>query len=36
MSFEDDRIASLDTDDLDLIKVCYEEMYDHKPIFFSG
>jgi len=33
-NFEDDRIASLDTADLDLIKVCYEEMYDHKPIFF--
>ena len=33
-NFEDDRIASLDTDDLDLIKVCYEEMYNHKPIFF--
>lgn len=33
-NFEDDRIASLETADLDLIKVCYEEMYDHKPIFF--
>jgi len=33
-NFEDDRIASLDTDDLDLIKVCYEEMYNHQPIFF--
>jgi uncharacterized protein len=32
-NFEDDRIASLDTNDLDLIKVCYEEMYDCKPIF---
>lgn len=33
-NFEDDRIASLQTEDLDLIKVCYEEMFDHKPIFF--
>jgi predicted AAA+ superfamily ATPase len=33
-NFEDDRIASLATEDLDLIKVCYEEMFDCKPIFF--
>lgn len=33
-NFEDDRIASLETEDLDLIKVCYEEMFGHKPIFF--
>ena len=33
-NFEDDRIASLATDDLDRIKVCYEEMFDCKPIFF--
>lgn len=33
-NFEDDRIASLETEDLDLIKVCYEEMFDHKPVFF--
>ena len=33
-NFEDDRLATLDTADLDLIKICYEEMYDHKPIFF--
>jgi uncharacterized protein len=33
-NFEDDRIASLDTEDLDRIKVSYEEMYDCKPIFF--
>jgi predicted AAA+ superfamily ATPase len=33
-NFEDDRIASLDTDDLDRIKICYEEMFDYKPIFF--
>jgi predicted AAA+ superfamily ATPase len=33
-NFEDDRIATLDSSDLDLIKTCYEEMYDCKPIFF--
>lgn len=33
-NFEDDRIDSLDITDLDLIKVCYDEMYDHRPIFF--
>jgi predicted AAA+ superfamily ATPase len=33
-NFEDDRIASLVTEDLDRIKVCYEEMYGSKPIFF--
>lgn len=33
-NFEDDRIASLSTDDLDRLKVCYEEMFDCKPIFF--
>lgn len=33
-NFEDDRIASLATEDLDRIKVCYEEMFDCKPIFF--
>ena len=33
-NFEDDRLANLETSDLDLIKTCYEEMYDHKPIFF--
>ena len=33
-NFEDDRLAVLDTADLDLIKVCYEEMYEHKPFFF--
>ncbi|MGN0230500.1 MAG: ATP-binding protein [Muribaculaceae bacterium] len=33
-NFEDDRIDSLDISDLDLIKTCYEEMYDHKPLFF--
>jgi len=33
-NFEDDRISSLATEDLDLIKLCYEEMFDCKPIFF--
>ena len=33
-NFEDDRLAALCTTDLDLIKICYEEMYNHKPIFF--
>ena len=33
-NFEDDRIDSLDVVDLDLIKTCYEEMYDYRPIFF--
>jgi predicted AAA+ superfamily ATPase len=33
-NFEDDRIASLETEDLDRIKVCYEEMFECKPVFF--
>ncbi|MEI6753318.1 MAG: ATP-binding protein [Paludibacter sp.] len=33
-NFEDDRIASLSIDDLDRIKICYEEMFDCQPIFF--
>ncbi len=33
-NFEDDRIDALDVSDLDLIKSCYEEMYDYRPIFF--
>ena len=33
-NFEDDRIDSLEVKDLDLIKTCYEEMYDCRPIFF--
>ena len=33
-NFEDDRIDSLEVSDLDLIKTCYEEMYDTRPIFF--
>lgn len=33
-NFEDDRIDSLLLSDLDLIKTCYEEMYDQRPVFF--
>lgn len=34
-NFEDDRIDTPSTTDLDLIKTCYEEMYpQHRPIFF--
>ena len=33
-NFEDDRIGPMTSQDLDLIKTCYEEMYDTKPIFF--
>lgn len=33
-NFEDDRIDFLEVNDLDLIKTCYEEMYDSRPIFF--
>jgi len=33
-NFEDDRIASLNVSDLNLIKVSFEEMYDVRPIFF--
>ncbi len=33
-NFEDDRIDSLNVQDLDLIKTCYEEMFDQRPIFF--
>ena len=33
-NFEDDRIDAMDISDLDLIKCSYEEMYDHRPIFF--
>lgn len=33
-NFEDDRIGPMTSQDLDLIKICYEEMYDTKPIFF--
>ena len=33
-NFEDDRLAGLNISGLNLIKICYEEMYDCKPIFF--
>ena len=33
-NFEDDRIDIVDVSDLDLIKCCYEEMYEHQPLFF--
>lgn len=33
-NFEDDRITSFTSADLDRIKVCYEEMYNCKPVFF--
>jgi predicted AAA+ superfamily ATPase len=33
-NFEDDRLSGLDIADLDLIKVCYEEMYNIRPFFF--
>lgn len=33
-NFEDDRLVGLTIEDLDLIKVCYEELYAHHPIFF--
>lgn len=33
-NFEDDRIDAVDKSDLDIIKTCYEEMYDCRPIFF--
>jgi len=33
-NFEDDRIGVINIGDLDLIKLCYEEMYNHRPIFF--
>jgi uncharacterized protein len=33
-NFEDDRLLSLATADLDRIKVCFEEMFDCKPLFF--
>jgi len=33
-NFEDDRIDGLKLEDLDLIKTCYEEMFDYKPFIF--
>ena len=33
-NFEDDRLEGMTLADLDEIKVCYEEMYSYRPIFF--
>lgn len=33
-NFEDDRLVQLSVTDLNLIKTCYEEMFDTQPIFF--
>ena len=33
-NFEDDRLVNLTVEDLELIKVCYEELYAYRPIFF--
>lgn len=33
-NFEDDRLINLTVADLDLIKICYEELYPYRPIFF--
>jgi len=33
-NFEDDRISDLTIDSLNLIKLCYEEMFDCRPVFF--
>ena len=33
-NFEDDRIGELKVNDLDTIKLAYEEIYETKPIFF--
>lgn len=33
-NFEDDRLGNVVLSDLDTIKVAYEEMYGHRPIFF--
>lgn len=33
-NFEDDRLVNLTVEDLDLIKVCYEELYAYRPVFF--
>ncbi len=33
-NFEDDRLSELELKDLDLIKKCYEELFETKPIFF--
>ncbi|MCL2028751.1 MAG: ATP-binding protein, partial [Bacteroidales bacterium] len=33
-NFEDDRLSELELKDLDLIKKCYEELFETTPIFF--
>ena len=33
-NFEDDRLNGMTLQELDTLKVCYEEMYSHRPIFF--
>lgn len=33
-NFEDDRLSGMTLQELDTLKVCYEEMYSHRPIFF--
>lgn len=33
-NFEDDRLHGLTLQDLDMIKVCYEELFSRTPIFF--
>ncbi|MDR1740145.1 MAG: ATP-binding protein [Bacteroidales bacterium] len=33
-NFEDDRLGVLNISDLEQIKLCYEELFDSKPIFF--
>lgn len=33
-NFEDDRLSGMVLQDLDTLKVCYEEMYGYRPIFF--
>ena len=33
-NFEDDRLPPLTLSDLDTIKLCYEEMFAEKPVFF--
>lgn len=33
-NFEDDRLNGMTLQELDTLKVCYEETYSHRPIFF--
>lgn len=33
-NFEDDRLTGMALQDLDTLKIAYEEMFSHKPIFF--